>query len=384
MISAKEYTQRRARLLDSLPNKYAIALVGSGTPQQRIPSIPTKFRQHSDLLYLTGYEHPHGVLALSKASNDYGSTLFVSPPNKESEKSDAFNSLCEDALRSSGVEKVLPMSEMPDWLSKNILKHKNVYESSPKQAKAIVESANKLSPFIDQLRVVKSATEIRNIKKSCGIAKNVLFEIKKQVQPGNLEGNIAKGFVDLALKQGATGFPYEINGAAGKNALDIYYKGKDCKLNSGDCFLLRAGVEYNHYASDFTRTVRVGKVSKVRHEILMMVEDIKNTLFREIMYGAFISPEHIHIQCLKMLSRGLQKFGVRTGLSEMRELFPHNTCHWIGLDVNDTPSVPLSNEIRPGNVISIAPGLYFDPANPNSPKELAGLGVRFEDTVICE
>ena len=384
MISAKEYTQRRARLLDALPNKYAVALVAAGVPQQRIPSIPYKFRQHSDLLYLTGYERPRGVLALTKADNDYDSILFLAPPDKESEKSEAFNSLCEEALISSGVEKVLPMSEMNDWFSKSILKHKNVFESSPMQAKAIVEGANKLTPFIDQLRVVKSATEIRNIKKSCGIARNALFEIKKQVQPGHFEGEIAAGYINLAVKQGATGFPYEISAASGKNALNVNYQENNCTLKNGDCFLLKAGVEYNHYASDFTRTIRVGEVSKVRHEMLMMVEDIKNTLFREIKYGAFINPEHIHIQCLKMLSRGLHKFGVRTGLSEMRELFPHNTCHWIGLDVNDTPSVPLSSEIRPGNVFSIAPALYFDPANPNVPKELAGLGVRFEDTIICE
>ena len=56
----------------------------------------------------------------------------------------------------------------------------------------------------------------------------------------------------------------------------------------------------------------------------MMVEDIKNTLIREIKYGDFINLDHIHEHSVKMLSRCLMKFGMKTGLSEMRAVFPHN------------------------------------------------------------
>ena len=56
-----------------------------------------------------------------------------------------------------------------------------------------------------------------------------------------------------------------------------------------------------------------------------------------------------------------------------RKLFPHQVGHFIGLDVHDTLGIPLSHDLRPGQVISIEPGLYI-PDEDIYPEKYRGIG----------
>jgi Xaa-Pro aminopeptidase len=64
--------------------------------------------------------------------------------------------------------------------------------------------------------------------------------------------------------------------------------------------------------------------------------------------------------------------------------YPHNTSHWIGLDVHDpgvyaVDGIPVTLEA--GMVLTVEPGLYFPPDLPGVPEDLAGMGIRLEDDV---
>ena len=384
MITSSEFIQRRNNLLDAIPAKYATVLVSARETQKRIPTIPYKFRQHSDMLYLSGYEKASGVLAMTKSGTEYSSILFLPPPDKEAEMWEGFRTPFNEAKETSGVQKVLPIFEFKEWLRKNLIKHRTVYESAPFQQQKSVEDSLPLSPIIDHFRVIKSPAERALIKQACKITQEALFNALNNVKPDMYEGEVAEKFRVEAVKHGATGFAYEINAAAGENALYVHYNDNDKIIKNGTCLLLDAGAEYHHYAADFAQTIHVGDIPKEHLEMLLMVNDVKDTLVRECKIGSFINFHHIQSRCKTMLANCLKKFGMKTGISEMRELNPHDCCHWVGLDVHDTPSIPMDYELRPGTAFTIEPGLYFHPSNPNVPKELAGLGIRFEDTIIYE
>jgi Xaa-Pro aminopeptidase len=66
--------------------------------------------------------------------------------------------------------------------------------------------------------------------------------------------------------------------------------------------------------------------------------------------------------------------------------YPHNTSHWIGMDVHDCgdyflpdgSSIPLEK----GNFLTIEPGIYISKDRTDVPEEYRGIGIRIEDDVL--
>lgn len=58
----------------------------------------------------------------------------------------------------------------------------------------------------------------------------------------------------------------------------------------------------------------------------------------------------------------------------------------LGLDVHDCAvsrqEVHLYGDLKPGMVLTVEPGLYFQPDDLTVPEELRGIGVRIEDDVL--
>jgi Xaa-Pro aminopeptidase len=69
-----------------------------------------------------------------------------------------------------------------------------------------------------------------------------------------------------------------------------------------------------------------------------------------------------------------------------RRWMVHGTSHHLGLDVHDCAQARrelyLEQELKPGMVFTIEPGLYFQPDDLMVPAELRGIGVRIEDDVL--
>jgi len=65
--------------------------------------------------------------------------------------------------------------------------------------------------------------------------------------------------------------------------------------------------------------------------------------------------------------------------------FPHQTSHWLGLDVHDVGDYAQAGKARvlePGMVLTVEPGLYFPPAEEEEPGAFTGMGIRIEDDVL--
>jgi len=88
---------------------------------------------------------------------------------------------------------------------------------------------------------------------------------------------------------------------------------------------------------------------------------------------------------------GLVEMGVlqgRVGELVEREAykpwFPHQTSHWLGLDVHDPGDYAVdgaSRPLEPGMVLTVEPGLYFRGSLADA-GPWAGMGIRVEDDVL--
>ena len=103
----------------------------------------------------------------------------------------------------------------------------------------------------------------------------------------------------------------------------------------------------------------------------------------------------VHSAGLHILVEGLIELNVLEGDAAMlieeeayKPYFPHQTSHWLGLDVHDVGDYAHdagSRILEPGMVLTVEPGLYFPPDLMESSTgcaELSGIGVRVEDDVL--
>ncbi|MCX8000170.1 MAG: M24 family metallopeptidase, partial [Leptospiraceae bacterium] len=68
-----------------------------------------------------------------------------------------------------------------------------------------------------------------------------------------------------------------------------------------------------------------------------------------------------------------------------KKFYMHKTGHWLGMDVHDVGKYYENSESRileNGMVLTIEPGLSFDPDDEAIPSEFRGIGIRIEDDIL--
>ena len=93
-----------------------------------------------------------------------------------------------------------------------------------------------------------------------------------------------------------------------------------------------------------------------------------------------------------ILTYGLMQIGLLTGNIEelveekaYRKYYMHGTSHWLGIDVHDSGVYSKNNsftKLKPGMVLTVEPGLYFNQYMDDLPQELSGIGIRIEDNIL--
>lgn len=379
LVSAAEYAQRRAGMMSLLPKDSTAIIYGRQT-LWRIDGVPVDFHQFSDLVYLAGEGKPGGALAISHRKGGIYSTLFLPDREGDIEIWQGFRTPFDEGLQRSGVDEVVPFSKFDDWMRQNTGNAENIYCSFPPH-----QSPHKpfkpLKGVMDRLRVVKSKAEIELIKKACSITKQAMNDAIERARPEARESVIASTFERAVFEYGGTGLAFPVQCPSGINALCLHYTENNGILKDGDALLIDAGAEFEHYASDFSKTVPIGNVSIVRRDVISMVEDMKAKLVADVKCGQTRTLNGINEQWKNMATSCLRELGVKTDAKNFRRLCPHGVAHWVGLDVHDAGSVDGNEPLGAGHVIAIEPGFYFGPDSGCS-NELAGFGVRAEETVI--
>ncbi len=102
-----------------------------------------------------------------------------------------------------------------------------------------------------------------------------------------------------------------------------------------------------------------------------------------------------HRQAMRVIAEGLHAWGVlpvapEEALADDSGLYRRYTLcssgHMLGIDVHDCARARaetcLDGVLEEGHVLTVEPGLYFQPDDETLPPELRGMGVRIEDDLV--
>ena len=219
-----------------------------------------------------------------------------------------------------------------------------------------------LVDFIKNMRMVKDEEELQLIKKAIEINKKVFNEIEKEIEPGIEETEIAGRIHYLIRRYGGRREAFEPIVASGFHSSYPHHKNRNKAIEKGKPLVIDAGVDFNGYKSDLTRTFFPGgNEDKKFREIYKILEDDQKEVLD------FIKPG--------MKGGKIQSYAV--GLLKKKGLnryFIHGLGHGVGIDVHELPVLaPGSKDIiQKGCVFTIEPGVYIPGAG----------GIRLEEMVL--
>lgn len=216
--------------------------------------------------------------------------------------------------------------------------------------------------LIAELRIIKSAAEVKAIRKACEIAcKAVVYAAKNLVKPGKREIEIAHAIEAYMWKEGARKNAFDIIVASGPNSAYPHHVTSTNKLPQTGPIIIDLGCEYEGYRSDLTRTVFLGRMTPKYKEVYQTVARAQSETIK--MVRPSITASSVDASARKIIAKyGFSKY------------FVHGTGHGVGLDIHEPPRVTVKGKeiLKTGMVITVEPGIYLP----------GQFGVRIEDTVL--
>jgi Xaa-Pro aminopeptidase len=409
MIETKEYVRRRRQLM-RMAGRDAIVIVPAAPERVRSNDSHYPYRQDSDFHYLSGFPEPDAVLALIPGREQGEMILFCRERDAERERWDGARAGTEGAVSEYGFDDAFPIDDIDDILPGMIEGRTRVYYHfgrDPEFDLKLIGWVNRvraevrkgavpphefvaLSHLLHDLRLFKSRSELRVMKKSAKIAAAAHVRAMRNVRPGMNEHEVEAELLHEFRRQGAVA-SYEPIVGGGANACVLHYRANNAPLRDGDLLLIDAGAEYECYASDITRTFPVnGRFSHEQRALYDIVLAAQTAAIDEVRPGR--SFDAYHEAAVRTIARGLIKLGLLEGSLEKnlrehayRKFYMHKTGHWLGLDVHDVGDYRIDGEFRqlePGMVVTVEPGIYVAPDLKKVPARWRGIGIRIEDDVV--
>jgi Xaa-Pro aminopeptidase len=215
--------------------------------------------------------------------------------------------------------------------------------------------------LVEDLAVVKDGGELSCIRRAVAISGQVFVDMLTVIRPGMRENEVAAMISFLQKMHGGESDAFETIVASGPRGALPHACVSERKMRSGEFVTLDFGCTVGGYASDLTRTVALGRVTRRMREIYNVVRDAQAAAVAAARPGMWA----------KDLDAVARRHITAAGYGRF---FLHSLGHGLGLQVHERPRVSmLSTEcLREGSVITIEPGIYI-------PGEC---GVRIEDDVV--
>ncbi len=399
--NVKIFQKRREKLIQQL-KKHEIMILSSQPVYYRQHDIPFPYRQESYFYYLTGFEESDACLILQVQNPS--SILFV---QKNSSLKAQWDGACfgpERAKKSFLMDQCYSIDQFPklfpEWIrdKNSIHRTQNINKDFDKQLNELIIKVQKNSPrtlisyethdarkLIAPMRMIKEDYEIEQIQKACEVSSQAHIAVMKACRPQMTERTLHGVFTHSFMNQNAKRESYTGIFASGKNALTLHYIDNDQVCQDGELILVDAGAEWNYYASDITRTFPVnGKFSPAQKTVYNAVLNIQKTLIQ--MIKPDVSTTALQNCALEMVQDFLkaEKIFPEVSKSNVKNVYPHNFGHLLGLDVHDVQMLEDNQRsliLKDRMVLTVEPGLYI-PYDDCIPREFQGIGVRIEDDIL--
>jgi Xaa-Pro aminopeptidase len=409
MFDPAVFAARREAFMQAIGSQ-AVAVVRSLPERLRNGDAYHRFRQHSDVYYLTGFVEPEATLVIRPGAEKERVVMFVRPRDPEAETWEGRRAGVEGARERYGADAAYPASELAQRLPELIANRDELHyalgvdDEMDRLVGATIARLRRterkgtrpphavIDPRIalHEQRLFKRPEELAALRKAAAISCDAHRAAMAAGRPGVFEHEL-EAVIDYTFRRRGGGGPgYSTIVGAGENATILHYVDNRCAIADGDLVLVDAGCEYDHYTADITRTWPAnGRFSAEQRAIYELVLDTQKSAVALAVPGATIDSLHDH--CVRRLTEGLVALGLLEGPASARiedlaykKYFMHGTSHWLGLDVHDAGAYTRNGKARPlepGMVITVEPGLYIAADAPGVPARMRGIGVRVEDDV---
>ena len=409
-ISKAEFARRRKNLMGMM-DKHTIAIIPGAREVTRSRDTEYPFRQNSDLFYLTGFEEPDAVLVLVPGRRQGQVVLFCRERDPDMELWNGYRLGPEGAVAYLGVDDAFPIDDLDEILPGLIegtqriyysMGHDDVFDQRVmgwvNQIRKLVRTGaappadfTDLAFLLHEQRLIKSAAEVRVMRKAGEISAAAHVRAMQECQPGRYEYHLEAAIQHTFAEHGARFSAYNSIVGSGANACVLHYTENASKMRAGDLVLIDAGCEYQGYAADITRTFPVsGQFSTEQRAIYDVVLEAQRAAIAKVRPGNTWNQPHD--ATVRVITKGLIKLGLLCGKERelikaeaFREFYMHRAGHGLGLDVHDVGEYRVDGrwrQLEPGMVLTIEPGIYIAADNTKVPKRWRGIGVRIEDDVV--
>ena len=409
-ISKAEFVRRRKKLM-AMMDRHSVGIVPGAREVTRSRDTEYPFRQNSDLFYLTGFEEPDAVLVLIPGRRQGQVILFCRERDPEMELWNGYRVGPEGAVAYLGVDDAFPIDDLDEILPGLIegtqriyysMGHDDVFDQRVmgwvNQIRRLVRTGaappadfTDLAFLLHELRLIKSAAEIRVMRRAGEISAEAHTRAMRECQPGRFEYHLEASIQHTFAEYGARFPAYSSIVGSGANACILHYTENNARMRSGDLVLIDAGCEFQGYAADITRTFPVnGQFTPEQRAIYDLVLEAQRAAIAKVKPGNTWNQPHD--ATVRVITRGLIKLGLLKGSERdlikaeaYRDFYMHRAGHWLGLDVHDVGDYRIGGrwrQLEPGMVLTIEPGIYIATDNTRVAKKWRGIGVRIEDDVV--
>jgi len=395
-LNPKIFLQNRKRFVEKM-DKNSIAIFNSNDELPTNADQLFKFKQNSDLIWLTGIEQEDSMLILFPDNPDpkYREVLVLVRPNELKEKWDGHRLRRNEATAISGIQTIVWLDVLDGLLQPWIHLSDNIYLNSnendrkanfvPVRDYRYAEQMKQRYPLhqykrsaklLKDLRAIKTPLEVEVIQKAIDITEKTFKRVLQFIKPGVMEYEIEAEIMHSFLSQRSTGPAYSSIIAGGDRARTLHYVENNQACKAGELILMDFGAEYGNYCADLTRTVPVNGKFSSRQKI------VYNACLHLHHYAASILKPGISIvdytekvgeEATKLFQKIglLQKSDVKNEDSEnraYRKYLYHGISHHLGIDVHDLGT--KTDPIKAGMVFTVEPGIYIEEEN---------MGIRIEN-----
>ncbi|MBZ5576087.1 MAG: Xaa-Pro peptidase family protein [Acidobacteriia bacterium] len=218
-----------------------------------------------------------------------------------------------------------------------------------------------VSGWIEQLRTIKSASELERIRRSVETNSRAFEQTVKRVRPGMTEQDLAAELEYRMRRLGAEKPSFETIVAGGARGALPHAQPTAAPLRPGSLVVVDMGAFQDGYASDMTRMLFLGsptaKVKRTYQAVLeaqlAAIDAVRSGVSTSRVDGA--------------ARRVLKGYG-------LDRAFVHSTGHGLGLEIHESPRIGKRDQgrLETGMAVTIEPGVY-----------LQGFGgIRIEDTIV--
>lgn len=392
------FKQNRKRFIGKM-EKQAIAIFNSNDELPTNADQFYKFKQNSDLYWLTGIEQEDSMLILFPDNPDkkYREILVLVRPNELKAKWDGHRLRAKEATAISGIETIIWLDMVDGFLQPLIhladIIYLNTNENDRKASLVPVRDyrfANEMKQryplhqyarsarIMRELRSVKTGNEIAVMQEAIDITDITFRKLLGFIKPGVMEYQIEAEIYHSFLWQRATGPAYNCIIASGDRARTLHYISNNQECKDGELILMDFGAEYGGYCADLTRTVPVNgrftRRQKTVYNACLHLHNYAKTLLKP---GVALVDYHEKVgeeATLQFLKIGLlKKSDVKNedpANRAYRKYLYHGISHHLGIDVHDLG--PKTTALKPGMVLTVEPGIYIEEEQ---------MGIRIENNV---